>query len=139
LFISHNLATVEHVSDHIAVMYLGKIVETASKRRLFTSPQHPYTKALLAAVPLPNPNVRQQRVALTGEMPSPLNPPSGCPFHPRCPEAVEVCRQVVPALQEYAPGDSVACHVAAHRLGLASPIPAGAGGGDTSLRTPTAI
>jgi oligopeptide/dipeptide ABC transporter ATP-binding protein len=136
LFISHNLATVEHVSDHIAVMYLGKIVETASKRRLFTSPQHPYTKALLAAVPLPNPNVIQQRVAVTGEMPSPLNPPSGCPFHPRCPEAVDVCRQVVPALQEYAPGDSVACHVAADRLGLPGPIPIGAGRGDTPSAQP---
>jgi oligopeptide transport system ATP-binding protein len=122
LFISHNLATVEHVSDRIAVMYLGKIVETASKRRLFSSPQHPYTRALLAAVPLPNPNVIQQRVPVTGEMPSPLNPPSGCPFHPRCPEAVDVCRQVVPTLQEYGSGDSVACHVAAQRLGLPTPI-----------------
>jgi oligopeptide/dipeptide ABC transporter ATP-binding protein len=124
LFISHNLATVEHVSDRIAVMYLGRVVETASKRRLFSAPQHPYTQALLAAVPAPNPKVIQQRLVLTGEMPSPLNPPPGCPFHPRCPEAVDVCRRVVPVLQEYSSGDSVACHVAATRLGLPGPMPA---------------
>ncbi len=132
LFISHNLGTVEHVSDRIAVMYLGKIVETATKTNLFTSPQHPYTKALLAAVPLPDPTLRQERVAVRGEMPSPLDPPSGCPFHPRCPEAVDVCRQVVPPLQEYAPDNSVACHVAAARLGLPSPVLSSAKGGDAS-------
>ncbi len=118
LFISHNLSVVEHVSDRIAVMYLGKIVETAPKAQLFSNPQHPYTKALLAAVPLPSPRQVQRGVLVSDEMPSPLNPPSGCPFHPRCAEAVEVCKRVVPALQEYAPGSRVACHVAAARLGL---------------------
>jgi len=122
LFISHNLSVVEHVSDRIAVMYLGKIVETAPKAQLFSSPQHPYTKALLAAVPLPNPRQIQRGVLVSDEMPSPLNPPSGCPFHPRCPEAVEVCKRDVPPLQEYAAGSRVACHVAAARLGLPNPI-----------------
>jgi oligopeptide/dipeptide ABC transporter ATP-binding protein len=122
LFISHNLATVEHLSDRIAVMYLGRIVETAPKTRLFASPQHPYTKALLAAVPVPDPQQRQQTNPMAGEMPSPLNPPSGCPFHPRCPDAVDVCRVAMPPLQEYAPGSSVACHVAAQKLGLPNPV-----------------
>jgi oligopeptide/dipeptide ABC transporter ATP-binding protein len=121
LFISHNLATVEHMSDRIAVIYLGKIVETAPATRLFTSPQHPYTRALLAAVPSPNPRQVQRPVLVSDEMPSPLNPPPGCPFHPRCPEAIEVCKLVMPPLQEYAASSSVACHVAAARLGLPPP------------------
>jgi oligopeptide transport system ATP-binding protein len=122
LFISHNLATVEHVSDRIAVMYLGRIVETAPKSRLFKSPQHPYTRALLASVPVPDTRQAYQPVPVRGEMPSPLDPPAGCPFHPRCPEAVDACTHVVPQLQEYSPGCAVACHVAAQRLGLPNPL-----------------
>jgi oligopeptide transport system ATP-binding protein len=122
LFISHNLGVIEHVSDRIAVMYLGKIVEMAPKQSVFTAPQHPYTAALLAALPLPDPRRIQEAAPVSGEMPSPLAPPPGCPFHPRCPEAREVCRRIVPQLQEYAPGSSVACHVAAQRLGLPNPL-----------------
>lgn len=121
LFISHNLRIVEHLSDRIAVMYLGRIVETAPRKILFRSPQHPYTQGLLAAVPSPDPRQKATPVLVSGEMPSPLNPPSGCPFHPRCPQARDVCRQVLPPLQEYAPDSSVACHVAAERLGLPHP------------------
>jgi oligopeptide/dipeptide ABC transporter ATP-binding protein len=110
------------VSDRIAVMYLGRIVETAPKTRLFMSPQHPYTRALLAAVPVAVTRQAYRPVPVHGEMPSPLDPPSGCPFHPRCPEAVDACRSVVPVLQEYAPASAVACHVAARRLGLPGPV-----------------
>jgi len=138
LFISHNLATVEHVSDRIAVLYLGKIVETATKATLFSSAQHPYTKALLAAVPVADPRQIHRGVAVVGEMPSPLNPPPGCPFHPRCPEAIDVCRRIVPPLQEYAPGNSVACHVAAQRLGLPNPISNGPSRGEATPRSQTA-
>jgi oligopeptide/dipeptide ABC transporter ATP-binding protein len=123
LFISHNLATVEHLSDRIAVMYLGKIVETAPTARLFSAPQHPYTQALFAAIPSPDPRQIQPAVLASDEMPSPLNPPSGCHFHPRCPVALDLCARVAPQLREYAPGSSVACHVAAARLGLPDAIP----------------
>jgi oligopeptide/dipeptide ABC transporter ATP-binding protein len=123
LFISHNLATVEHVSDHIAVMYLGRIVETAPTVQLFATPRHPYTQALFAAIPSPDPRQAQRPVLTSDEMPSPLNPPSGCHFHPRCPVAIDVCARIVPRLREYAPGSSVACHVAAAQLGLPNPIP----------------
>lgn len=122
LFISHNLATVEHMSDRIAVMYLGKLVETAPKTQLFIDAKHPYTRALLAAVPAPNMRGGRRPSDVRGELPSPLNPPPGCPFHPRCSEAVEACTRIVPVLQEYAPGSSVACHVAAKRLGLPNVI-----------------
>ena len=118
LFISHNLATVEHMSDRIAVIYLGKIVESAPTARIFSAPQHPYTRALIAAVPTPNPRQIQRRELVSDEMPSPLDPPPGCPFHPRCPEAIDLCRRVVPQLRQYADNSSVACHVAAERLGL---------------------
>ncbi len=122
IFISHNLSVVEHVSDRVAVMYLGKIVETAPTATLFAAPQHPYTKVLLAAIPVPDPTRQLRPVPLTGEIPSPLDPPRGCHFHPRCPEALEVCGRVEPSLQEYALGCAVACHVAARRLGLPNPI-----------------
>jgi oligopeptide/dipeptide ABC transporter ATP-binding protein len=111
LFIAHDLAVVEHISHRIAVMYLGKIVEYADKTTLFTQPKHPYTQALLAAVPVPNPKLRRERQLLQGDVPSPINPPPGCTFHTRCPYAMDRCRQEVPALREIAPGHGVSCHL----------------------------
>ena len=111
LFISHNLAVVEHISHRIAVMYLGRIVEYTDKRTLFTRPQHPYTESLLLAVPVPDPRVKRQKRLLQGDVPSPINPPSGCHFHTRCPYAVERCRSESPALREVKPGQWVACHL----------------------------
>ncbi len=111
LFIAHDLAVIEHVSDQIAVMYLGKIVELTSAAELYKNPRHPYTEALLNAVPIPDPN-QPRPVALSGEIPSPVNPPSGCYFHPRCPYASDMCKQQEPQLQKLGIGDKhlVACH-----------------------------
>jgi oligopeptide/dipeptide ABC transporter ATP-binding protein len=111
LFISHNLAVVEHISHRIAVMYLGRIVEYTDKRTLFTRAQHPYTESLLLAVPVPDPRVKRQKRVLQGDVPSPINPPSGCHFHTRCPYAVDRCRAETPALREIKPGQWVACHL----------------------------
>jgi len=112
LFIAHNLSVVEHVSDRVAVMYLGKMVELTTRDELFRNPLHPYTKALMSAIPVPNPRMKRQRVILKGDVPSPLNPPRGCRFHPRCPAAVEKCSQEEPQFKELAPEHWVACWVA---------------------------
>lgn len=111
LFIAHDLAVVEHISDYIAVMYLGRIVEYTDKKTLFTSPQHPYTEALLSAVPIPDPTIKRKKIILQGDVPSPIKPPSGCHFHTRCPYAEEQCRVEVPTLKEIAPGHQVSCHL----------------------------
>ncbi len=111
LFVSHNLAVVEHISHRVAVMYLGRIVEYADKATLFANPLHPYTEALLAAVPLPDPSLSRTKHRVTGDVPSPINPPSGCHFHPRCPIAEARCAVERPALRAIAPGHLVSCHL----------------------------
>jgi len=111
LFIAHDLSVIRHMSHSIGVMYLGKIVETANKKTLFTDPQHPYTKSLLSAIPNPNPDLRGERIHLEGEIPSPINPPPGCKFHTRCSMMVDVCREVEPEWRELEDGHYVACHM----------------------------
>ncbi|MCR8635162.1 ABC transporter ATP-binding protein [Paenibacillus radicis (ex Xue et al. 2023)] len=110
LFIAHDLSVVKHISDRIGVMYLGRIVELSDKNELFSNPKHPYTKALLSAVPIPNPLIKKERIVLQGDVPSPANPPSGCTFHPRCSECMAICRTDKPALKEVN-GQFVACHL----------------------------
>jgi len=110
LFIAHDLAVVKHIADRIAVMYLGQLVETATKRALFAAPRHPYTQALLAAIPRPEPGVARERRLVGGDVPSPLAPPPGCRFHTRCPHARVRCREETPAFEVDADGHGVACH-----------------------------
>ncbi|WP_053361885.1 dipeptide ABC transporter ATP-binding protein [Bacillus sp. FJAT-27251] len=111
LFIAHDLSVVKHMSDRIGVMYLGSMAEIAERSSIYSEPLHPYTKALISAIPMPDPRRKSQRIVLQGDVPSPLNPPSGCPFHPRCPEARPECSAVKPALKEVKPGHQVACHL----------------------------
>ncbi|MBB6734580.1 dipeptide ABC transporter ATP-binding protein [Cohnella zeiphila] len=111
LFISHDLSVVEHISDRIGVMYLGTLVETAGKETLYERPLHPYTQALLSSVPVPDPTVKRERIILKGDLPSPVNPPTGCRFHTRCPSCMEICKRRAPIFREVEPGREVACHL----------------------------
>jgi oligopeptide/dipeptide ABC transporter ATP-binding protein len=111
LFISHDLSVVEHLCDRIGVMYLGSMVETASRDELFGNPLHPYTKALLSAVPVPIPKLKRERIVLKGDIPSPVNPPTGCKFHTRCPWAEDICKQQIPAYRNVGADHFVACHL----------------------------
>ena len=123
IFVAHDLSVVEHISDRIAVMYVGKIVEMAETSELLQNPKHPYTEALLSAIPPADPDIKPERIQLQGEVPSPANPPSGCIFHPRCRYAKAECSQKVPALTEVEPGHFVSCHFAKelHLKGIGVP------------------
>ena len=111
VFISHDLSVVEHISDDVGVMYLGNMVELAPKKELFARPMHPYTEALLSAVPMPDPSVKMNRITLNGDIPSPANPPKGCKFHTRCTKCMDVCKEVEPKFKNYGNGHCVACHL----------------------------
>ena len=128
LFVAHDLSVVKHISDRVAVMYVGKMVEVAPTEELFAAPKHPYTEALLSASPEPDPRRRSSRIVLQGEVANPADPPSGCYFHPRCPYATDVCRTETPVLEEISPGHQVSCH-RAHELTLAGVMTPSAGSG----------
>ncbi len=117
LFISHDLSVVKHISTRVAVMYLGKIVELADKKDIFDDPLHPYTVSLLSAIPIPDPRMKKSKILLEGDVPSPVNPPSGCPFHTRCPKRMDICDKEVPVFREYRKGHWSACHLNARELG----------------------
>ncbi|MFT8710372.1 MAG: dipeptide ABC transporter ATP-binding protein [Sporolactobacillus sp.] len=112
MFIAHDLSVVRHISDRVGVMYLGKLVELADSEQLYSQPKHPYTKALLSAVPIPDPDNQSERIILSGDVPSPAHPPSGCPFHDRCPVAKDICSKEIPHLRELTDGRLVSCHFA---------------------------
>jgi oligopeptide transport system ATP-binding protein len=127
LFIAHDLSVVEHISDRVAVMYLGRIVELAPARELYTTPRHPYTEALLSAVPIPEPGLKRTRIRLAGDVPNPINPPSGCHFHPRCPKAFDRCKVEDPVLKKIGAKHWAACHLndaLAEQVAAASPVSA---------------
>lgn len=111
IFVAHDLSVVRHISDRIMVMYLGNMAESADSDELFIDPLHPYTQALLSAVPIPDPDAKRERIILQGDLPSPANPPSGCPFHTRCPMAMDVCKREKPVWKEVKPNHQVACHL----------------------------
>lgn len=111
LFIAHGLNVVKHISDRVGVMYLGKLVELAEVDKLYSTPMHPYTQALLSAIPIPNPEKKKERIILTGDVPSPINPPAGCRFHTRCSKCMDICKQTEPLLVELESGHKVACHL----------------------------
>ncbi|MFW6007414.1 MAG: ABC transporter ATP-binding protein, partial [Halanaerobiales bacterium] len=111
LFIAHDLSVVKHISERIAVMYLGKIVELCDKKELFYNPCHPYTKALLSSIPIADPTVEKERIILKGDVPSPVDPPSGCYFHPRCPQAIDICSKKEPEFKDYGNKHFVSCHL----------------------------
>jgi peptide/nickel transport system ATP-binding protein len=111
LFISHDLSVVKHIADRVGVMYLGVLMEEAPKKEFYQNPRHPYTRALLSAVPVMDPTVRKERIILKGDIPSPANPPAGCRFHTRCPQVMDICRETIPELKEVLTGHRVACHL----------------------------
>jgi peptide/nickel transport system ATP-binding protein len=110
LFVAHDLSVVRHISNRVAVMYVGRVVELGETEEIFTAPRHPYTAALLSAVPEPDPRARRRRIVLQGEVANPAAPPSGCYFHPRCPHAIETCRTQAPTWEELSPGHFASCH-----------------------------
>ena len=121
IFIAHNMSVVEHISDRVAVMYLGKMVEITGREELYRNPQHPYTQALLSAIPVHTTTGKRQRVILKGDVPSPLNPPKGCRFHPRCPVAVDICSKEEPPLIDLGEGHLCACHLRQPGVGSMAP------------------